>query len=364
MVRVRGAPVERIDTAGPEGRLVLDDGVRTPAAAGYAMPAEWAPHAACLMSWPTRAELWGGRLLEAKADYAAVARAIVEWEPLLMVAPPGAAAEVRDRCGAAVEVVEFPIDDSWARDNGPIFVKDGQGRVAAVSFRFNAWGERWHPYEDDALLPVRMASHLGVPLFSAPFVLEGGAILVDGQGTLLTTEQCLLNPNRNPSMSREQIAQGLRDYLGVSTIVWLPFGHTLDVGPEGTDGHVDGVASVTAPGRILLEAPSDPSASEYGTGRANLATLQDTVDARGRTLSITQLDPPADAPISYANFYIANGAIIVPTVGDARDDRMLETIGRSFPDRTVVGVPGEVLAFGGGGPHCITQQVPAPGITS
>ena len=331
----------------------------TPAAASYTMPPEWEPHAGCLMAWPTRLELWQDRFDEAKADYAAVARAIAAFEPVLMVCNPGLAHEVRAACGAGVEPVELPIDDSWMRDAGPIFVRDASGSVAAVKFGFNAWGDRWHPHGDDALLPDRIAEHLGLPLFRAPMVLEGGAIFVDGEGTLITTEQCLLNPNRNPDLSREQIEGHLRDYLGVSTIVWLPNGHVLDTGPEGTDGHVDGVAQYLAPGRVLLEAPTDPMADAYTGGQANLAALRATRDARGRAFEVTLMDPGRDPAVSYANHYIANGAVIVPTGGDAHDAPVLAFLGTVYPGREIVGVPGDTLAFGGGGPHCITQQIPA-----
>ena len=225
----------------------------TPAGEGFAMPAEWAPHEACLMAWPSREALWDGRLDEAKRDYAAVARAVSDFEPVLMACNPGFAAEVRDMCGSAVEPLEVPINDSWARDSGPIFVKDSAGSVAAVKFGFNAWGNRWHPHDDDARLPERIASHLGVRLFEAPLVLEGGSIFVDGHGTLLTTEQCLLNPNRNPHLSRDEIEALLKEYLGVSTVVWLPFGaqprcgsrchgwpHRRDRAVRGTGAHRPG----------------------------------------------------------------------------------------------------------------------------
>ena len=331
----------------------------TPAEAGFAMPPEWDEHAGCLMSWPCRTELWGSRLDEAKDDYAAVARAIAAFEPLTMVCRPGSEAEVRDRCGADVDVVQAPLDDSWMRDNGPIFVRDRAGEVAVVNFAFNAWGKRWQPYDSDDALPARLAEHLGLRVFDAPMVLEGGAFFVDGEGTVLTTEQCLLNPNRNPALSREDIERLLCDYLGASRVVWLPYGHSLDVGPEGTDGHVDGIAQYLAPGRIVLEVPSDPAASEFETGAQNLESVTDTVDAAGRRLVIERLDPPADAEVAYCNYYLANGAVIMPVSGDGRDDGPREQLGWLHPDRTVVGVPGEVIAFGGGGPHCITQQIPA-----
>ena len=331
----------------------------TPAAAGFAMPGEFEPHAGCLMAWPSRRELWGEQWDEALDDYAAVASAIADFEPVLMVCAPGRAREVAIRCSSGVTAVEIPIDDSWARDSGPAFVRNAAGEIAVSGFGFNAWGERWHPYHDDARLGERLAAHLGLRFFLAPFVLEGGSYFVDGEGTLITTEQCLLNPNRNPHLSREAIEQGLRNHLGVETVVWLPFGHSLDTGPAGTDGHVDGVLQYVAPGHVLLEHVSDPTSPEHERGVANLAVLEQAIDARGRRLEITLLDPGPDADVSYANHYLANGAVIVPVAGTAADEAALDVLRTVHPDRAVVGVPGMVLAHGGGGPHCITQQIPA-----
>jgi agmatine deiminase len=330
----------------------------TPAAAGFSMPPEWAPHAGCLIAWPARRDLWGPRLADARHDYAAVARAITDFEPVLMICNPGDAREVRNLCGNAVDVAEIPIDDSWIRDSGPIFVRDRNGRVAAVQFEFNAWGKRWHPYDRDAQLAERVAEHLGMRVFHAPFVLEGGAFLVDGDGTLITTEQCLLNPNRNPTLNRMQIETGLRDYLGVTSIVWLKYGHSHDVGPAGTDGHVDGVAQYVGPGHVLLEVPRTPASTEYERARDNLARLRAGRDARGRCFTVSEFDPGPDAQVPYANCYLANGAVIVPMAGSAMDRAALARLGEVFKGREVVGVPGGTLMYGGGGPHCITQQIP------
>jgi len=329
----------------------------TPAATGYAMPAEWEAHAACLMAWPTRRDLWRDRFDDARRDYAAVARAVADFEPVLMVCLPGAAADVRTMCGRAVEPIELPIDDSWTRDNGPIFVRDGAGRIAAVGFEFNGWGGRW-PHDEDAQLPARIAERLGMRLFSAPFVLEGGSFLVDGRGTLITTEQCLLHPNRNPDLTREEIEQGLRDYLGVTTIVWLPNGHHMDVGPASTDGHVDGVVQFIGPGRVLLEVPADPASPGNRGGLENLDRLRRARDAHGREFEVSVLDPGTAPGVSYANHYLANGGAVVPVGGTDCDSRALEFLRTVYPDREVVAVPGRTLAYGGGGPHCITQQIP------
>jgi agmatine deiminase len=330
----------------------------TPREAGMHMPPEWAPHAATLMAWPSRPDLWNERLDDAQREYASVATAVAEFEPVIMVCNPGDERLVRDRCGGNVEPLAIPIDDSWMRDSGPIFVQDADGRVAVVKFGFNAWGERFHPYDSDDAIPYRIAEHLGMQTFTAPFILEGGALLVDGEGTLLTTEACLLNPNRNPDMTKEQIEQGLRDYLGVETVVWLPHGMAADVGPNATDGHVDGVAQYLAPGHVLLLAPEDPADNDHAFGQENLRRLESVKDARGRTFEITRLDVGAGAKLCYANHYLANGGVIVPAAGDERDAEALEQLSKVYPDRTVVGVPGVTIDYGGGGPHCITQQIP------
>jgi agmatine deiminase len=341
---------------------MFEERAGTPAGDGFAMPAEWARHAGTLMEWPCRRELWGERLDEARDEYAGVARAIADFEPVHMVANPVDAADARNRCGSGVEVIELPIDDSWMRDNGPTFVRDADGRLAVVGFGFNAWGDRWHPHDSDAAVPERIARHFGLPFYRAPMVAEGGAFLVDGEGTLLTTEQCLLNPNRNGAMPRAAVEEVLRAYLGVRTVVWLPFGHSLDTGPEGTDGHIDGIAAYVGPGHVLLEVPEDPAATEYATGRANLAALEAARDAAGHPFTVTRLDPGRTTEVVYANLYVANGAVIVPGTGSPADDEpVLARLAEVFADRTVVPVAGKTISFGGGGPHCITQQIPQPG---
>ena len=329
----------------------------TPRDAGMSMPPEWEPHAATLMAWPTRLELWKDLFEEAKIEYTGVARAIADLEPVIMICNPGDEREVRDRCGQGVEPLPVPIDDSWIRDSGPIFVRTDDGRVAAVKFRFNGWGGRF-ACENDQAAPLRIAEHLGMPVFEAPFVLEGGSLFVDGEGTLLTTEMCLLNENRNPGMSKEQIEQGLRDYLGVETIVWIPYGMADDVGPNATDGHVDGVAQYVAPGHVMLLVPQDPADADHAFGQHNLRRLQEAHDARGRPFSISRIDVGAGAKLAYANSYLPNGGVIVPLADDPKDADALAQIADVFPGREVVGVVANAIAAGGGGPHCITQQIP------
>jgi agmatine deiminase len=321
------------------------------------MPAEWEPHEACLMEWPTltRASLWADRFDEAKRDYATVANAVAAFESVIMVCDPRQEIEARRYCSREVELVPIPIDDSWMRDNGPIFIRDEDGRVALVHFRFNSWGEKYLPYDKDAEVPRHVGAHLGMRRFQAPLVLEGGSFFVDGEGTLITTEQCLLNPNRNPHLTREQIELDLRDFLGVGSIVWLGHGHSTD---RDTDGHIDGIAQYIASAKLVLLAPSDPSDPDHASGQDNLERLSRGRDARGRELEVVpfETDPPGHVP--YLNFYLPNDGVVVPVAGRPEDEQALEQIAKLFPDREVVSVPGECLVEGGGGPHCITQQMP------
>jgi agmatine deiminase len=320
------------------------------------MPAEWARHERTLMAWPCRLELWGDQLDRAKEQYAGVANAIAAFEPLTMIcAGGGDAAEARAALTAAVEIVELAIDDSWLRDNGPIFVVDGNGRRAGVHFGFNAWGGRFTPWDSDEAAGGVLAARHADRTYDAPFVLEGGSIAVDGEGVLITTEQCLLNRNRNPDLDRGQIEEGLREYLGVASVVWLGQGLVED---RDTDGHVDLIAAFTRPGEVLLQtvAEGEPSHERMADNRARLV-------AAGLDVVDFPILPSVDVggeqtAVSHMNFYLCNGAAIVPVAGVGSDAEALERMAAAYPDYEVVGVPAEVVAFGGGGPHCITQQVP------
>jgi agmatine deiminase len=323
---------------------------------GLSMPAEWAPHERTLMCWPARADMWGEHYAPAKADHAAVANAIAAFEPVLMAADPSQADEARAALSSAVEVVPVPLDDSWARDSGPIFVT-GAGRRAGVDFAFNAWGEKFHPYAADDAFAARILDHLGEERIDArDLVLEGGSIAVDGEGTLITTEQCLLNHNRNPLLSREEIEWRLRERLGVERIVWL--GHGL-VEDDDTDGHVDNICAFLAPGRVLLQTVADEADPNFAHARENAERL------RAAGLEVEELDVlprlPGDGPptaVPYTNYYVCNGAVIVPVSDPETDDAALALLERLYPGREAVPVPGATLALGGGGVHCITQQVP------
>jgi agmatine deiminase len=330
----------------------------TPREDGLRMPAEWAPHQATLMEWPTitRTEFWGELFERAKADWATMANAVAAFEPVVMVTDPNQASEARAMCGEGVEILPLPIDDSWMRDNGPIFVTDANGRVALVHFRFNSWGNKYLPYNRDAEVPKHIAAHLGMRRYEAPMVLEGGSFFVDGEGTLLTTEQCLLNPNRNPDMTREQIEGTLCDFLGIEHVIWLGQGHPLD---RDTDGHIDAIAQYLSPGRILLDVPSDPADPYHDTGQDNLARLRAAHDASGRAIEVVEFDAGTPAVTAYMNHYLVNSGVIVPADGEPNDEVVLVQLKRAYPGREIVSVPGAVILEGGGGPHCITQQIPA-----
>jgi agmatine deiminase len=340
---------------------MLRAAMTTPAADGLTMPPEWAPHEQTLMAWPCRRDLWEGELAGAKREYAAVANAIAAYEPVTMVAAsPQDAEEARRALAGAVEVVELPIDDSWLRDSGPIFLVDDVAaptRRAGVHFGFNAWGEKFPPWDRDAEIGGLLARRVGDDVRRAPLILEGGSITVDGAGTLVTTEQCLLHPNRNPHLGREEIEGQLRDWLGVERVVWLGQGLIED---RDTDGHVDLVAAFTAPGRLLLQSvgPENPNHEAMAENRERaIAAGLDVIDFPPLAYATVGGD---EIVASYLNLYVGNGFVVVPSAGQPDlDEEALGRIGDAFPGREVVGVPAATVAFGGGGPHCITQQVPA-----
>jgi agmatine deiminase len=324
------------------------------------MPAEWEPHERTLMGWPCRTDLWGQTMDQARADYATVANAIAAFEPVTMIANAGGdATDARAACTRNVEIVELALDDSWLRDCGPIYVVDDEGATrTAVHFGFNAWGEKFPPWDRDAAVGRLIAQELGDPVIDGGMVLEGGSIHTDGGGTLLTTEQCLLNPNRNPRMSRDDIEATLRDRLGADTIIWLGMGLLED---RDTDGHIDLVAAFTKPGEVLLQTVAEGNPNHSRTQK-NLSVL---VSLEVQVIEMPYLPYATVAGErvagSYMNFYLCNGAVIVPVAGAETDAAALDLIAGCYPGREVVPVPGLVLAYGGGGPHCITQQVPLAG---
>jgi agmatine deiminase len=326
----------------------------------YRMPAEWDEHERCWMAWPCREGMWDDPDATRRA-YAAVALAIAEFEPVTMVVPPRLVGQARDYLGSDITLLELPIDDSWARDSGPNFVRNDAGELAGVCFGFNAWGGKYTPYADDARMAGRILESIGVPAIRSTLIAEGGGLCVDGEGTLLTTDTCFPNANRNPHWSREEIAQELQTRLGVDKVIWLP-GDPLD---RETDGHVDGVATFAAPGRVIIEGSEDDDDPRRPYFDALRDALDGQTDARGRPLELVTLpEAPWDVSrgerfcCSYVNFYIANGAIIAPSYGIDLDDAVRERLQALFPTRRIVMVPITDIAVGGGGIHCITQQQP------
>jgi agmatine deiminase len=333
------------------------------------MPAEWSPHERTLVAWPARHSLWGEHYEKACAAHAAVARAVAAHEPVTVVAAPDDSAAARRACGPGIDVVSIPIDDSWIRDSGPIGVVGARGERAAVDFAFNGWGDKFRPWDHDDALAGALAAQLGLPCYRAPFVLEGGAVATDGQGTIIATEQCLLHRNRNPGLTRAQIEDGLRRYLGAERVIWIPFGLADD---DDTDGHVDNVAAFVAPGVVLVQGCDDPSRPDHDRLAVNGRCLAGAIDATGQPLEVVEVPvlPFVSTgrgvrAVPYLNAYVANGVVVVPVSGHPADERMLALMASCYPGREIVPVPGATLAHGGGGVHCITQQVPsgAPSLT-
>lgn len=333
----------------------------TPAAGGLTLPADWSPHECCWMAWPCREALWAGRMAEARAACADLAKVIAAYEPVTMIAREAHVVDASIMCGAGVNVLPLAIDDSWMRDTGPAFLT-GPAGLAGVDWGFNGWGGKYTPYADDAAIAEKVLARLGIPRYATPVVLEGGAYTCDGEGTLIVTEQCALNENRNPGLTREDMTQTLKDYLGVREVIWLAGGLEHDE----TEGHVDNVARFAAPGLVLAVSPGEPGDDSFDVLTENLARLSAAADARGRRLEVRELPRPAPRLTggrtlvqSYANFYVANGAVVAPSFEDANDTKARDVIARAFPKRHVEQVPAADISFGGGGIHCATLEQPA-----
>jgi agmatine deiminase len=338
----------------------------TPVADGFRMPAEWERHSRCWMAWPCRPETFTNRTDAACAAYAEVAQSIAQFEPVAMVCNQADVAEVSLACGAGIEVLPMPISDSWVRDTGPTFVVGNAGPsaglVAGVDWGFNAWGNNYPDHQLDAELARRMLEHLGMQRYGAPLILEGGSIHVDGEGTLITTEECLLNSNRNPGLSKAEIEQHLKDYLGIRQVIWLGQGYEQDE----TDGHIDEIACFARPGLVLALTTDDTGDTNFKIFQDNLDRLKAARDAQGREIEVVTLRQPerrdhngVRLTLSYTNFYIANGGIVMPAFEDAADDESFRTLRKVFSDREVIQVPAMDIVKGGGGIHCITQQQPS-----
>jgi agmatine deiminase len=332
------------------------------AVGNFFMPSEAAPHAACWMAWPTRRDLWGEKLGVVRQEFAEIARAIAAFEPVIMVVDPADASDAGRICGPDIRLHQAQIDDSWMRDSGPTFLVDGKGRTAVVNWRFNAWGNKYHPHDKDAGLKEVLAWDLDMPVIETPVFLEGGGIFSDGEGTIFTTESCLLNPNRNPGLSKSEIEIELKRCLNASKIIWLP-GDPTEV---ETDGHIDGLACLARPGLLLVETETGPSDPRAEILRENRRALEVQCDAKGRSFELIPIGEAQDCPVtdpkfsrSYVNFYIANGAIVMPAYGTASDEPARAAVSAAFPDRAIVQLKQRALPYGGGNIHCITQQQPA-----
>ncbi len=348
------------------------------------MPAEWEPHAGCWMLWPQRRDTWrkGGK--PAQLAFVELAHEISRFEPVTVGVNPDQFRNARALMPQQIRVLELPNNDAWIRDSGATFVVNDAGNVRGVDWMFNAWGGlqkmMYFPWDLDELVAQKMLEIANLDRYRAPLIMEGGSFHVDGEGTLITTEQCLLHPNRNPQLSRADVEQHLRDYLGINHIIWLGRG----VFEDETDGHVDNLCCFTRPGVVALSWTDDRNDPQYERSAEAYEGLRSANDANGRKLEIHEIHQPEPMTMtkeeaaglevvdsamprpegerlagSYINFYIANGAIIAPQFGDPQDQRALQKLDGLFPNAQIVGVAAREILLGGGNIHCITQQQPA-----
>ena len=340
---------------------------RTPRELGFYMPAEWHPHAATWLAWPKDPETWPDRVERAEAAFLEIITALAPHETVyLLVDDETAEQSVRARCcfvgSDNVRTIRLETVDSWIRDYGPNFLIDGRGGLAYNDWVFNAWGDKYEELKRDNDIPKQLESVLNVPRFEPGIVMEGGAIDVNGAGCVLTTEQCLLNPNRNPHLSRAEIETYLGDYLNASKVVWLGEGIVGD----DTDGHVDDIARFVNETTVVCAVEEDPSDPNPELLSDNLRRLELASDARGRNFEIVTLPMPGPVegrdgrlPASYANFLIANAVVLLPVFNHPNDARATETLQRLFPTRRVAPVRADDLVWGMGTIHCLSQQQPA-----
>ena len=344
----------------------------TPAALGFHMPAEWRPHAATWLTWPKDPETWPGRVPAVEEIYLEMIAALTPHETVnLLVDDEAAEQRVRDRCAfpsaGNLRFHRIETVDSWIRDYGPNFLIGQNNKAAFNDWIFNAWGNKYEILKRDDRVPRLLEPVLGMRRFAPGIVMEGGSIEVNGAGCVLTTEQCLLNANRNPQLTREEIEQYLKDFLGVSKVLWLGEGIVGD----DTDGHIDDIARFVAENVIVCAVEDDPQDANHELLQDNLARLESMTDAQGRSFEIVTLPMPGVVggtstdtrnldrlPASYANFYIANNVVLAPVFGHTNDARAVETLQRVFPDRSVVPINCEPLVWGMGTIHCVTQQEP------
>jgi agmatine deiminase len=357
----------------------------TPLADGFHMPAEWEPQDRCYMVWPERPDNWRMRAGPAQATFTAVAEAVASREPVTMLASADQWPRARAACSPSITVVEMTTDDAWARDTGPTFVVNrATHERRGIDWIFNAWGGRngglYEPWANDDRVAAQVCELEGVPRYRAPFVLEGGSIHVDGEGTCITTEECLLNPNRNPDLTKAEIERLLEAYLGIEKVIWVPRG----VFGDETDGHVDNLVCFSRPGRVLLTWSDEPGDPQTEISVEARRVLEAATDAQGRQLEVGLLPSPGplfmtseeasgivDNPHaqprragdrmagSYVNFLITSTSVVYPHLDAHHDDLVGDLLADEFPGRRIDGVAGREILLGGGNIHCITQQVPS-----
>lgn len=335
-----------------------------PALDGWFMPSEQAPHTRCWMAWPRRPELWAGQQMapieESRKDFALLSSTIARFEPVNMLVTPEQAEDAKRQCGPTVSLVPIDFDDAWFRDSGPVFLVKKGGGVAGSIFNFNAWGEK-QTYAIDGKVAEELLTYLKMPQFRAPFVTEGGALEVDGEGTLVVGTPSIKNDNRNKGKSLGELTKDLCGWLGVTKVLWLPSPPKTDY---WTDGHVDGTARFVEPGVMLVDSREKEA----------VRCLKEVTDAKGRKIKVLEVDPPSKERMvgmpyknfpyfcdCYVNFYFANGAVIMPKFGDKKaDESAQEIVAKAYPNREVVALELGAIASGGGLIHCVTQQEPKP----
>lgn len=335
----------------------------TPKQSGFFMPAEWYPHEQCWMAWPCHVETWSKIGLDkARKAYALVANSIAQYEPVTMLVNPGDEDLAKELCKDNVSIQTLPINDSWTRDTGPTFLLNKEHKLAGVNWIHNAWGGNYADCALDNKISAAVISKTKALSFSAPLVMEGGSFHVDGEGTILTSRECLLNENRNPQRSQQEIEQYLFDFLGAKQIIWLNKGL---LGDE-TDGHIDEIACFIAPGKVLCLITHDKEDPNYATLQENMEILKAATDAQGRKLEVYTIEqPPATymhgerLTLSYINFYLANNGIVMPAFGyEAQDKAAYELFTKLYPNHNISQIDALDVFAGGGGIHCITQQQP------
>ncbi len=337
---------------------------------GFRMPAEWETHEATWLAWPHNPDTWPGAIEKVPPIWMKMIQAIAPYEKVnLCVNDAETEKKVRQQLeqnGIRENVFlhQIPTNDAWARDHGPVFLKraiDGREELAITDWIFNSWGKKYGKWNLDDVVPKRISEKFDLPYYEPGIVLEGGSIDVNGKGTLLTTEQCLLNKNRNPHLSKNEIEEYLKNYLGVSHILWLGEGIVGD----DTDGHIDDITRFVNPNTVITVVEEDPADENYLLLQDNLKRLQSMKDQEGNSLNILTLPMPGPVlfedqrlPASYANFYITNGSVLVPTYRHSNDAKALEILQKVFPERKVIGIDCTNLVWGLGAIHCVTQQQP------